>query len=98
MEVDDLRLRDRHTASEREREGADHKKKYLTQLFSCTDPSLICSARRLTTFAARVRWHDPARSGSTHGLSMLESGTRLPTFERNSISVCGMQPPCTTEQ
>ena len=73
-------------------------REYRTQFFSSTHQSLIFPARRPTTCAARVRLHDPARSGSTHKPSMLECGTRRPHFVRNSISTCGMQPPCTTEQ
>ena len=69
-----------------------------TQFSSSTDRSLIFPARRPTTCAARVRLHDSARSGSTHGPSMLKCGMRRPRFERYSIFTCGMEPPCTTEQ
>ena len=40
----------------------------------------------------------PPQAGSTHRPSMFEYGTRLPRFERNALSACGMQPPCTTAQ
>ena len=45
--------------------------------------------------------HDSERSGSTHGPSMLECGTKRQfSFERYSISTCGMHLPssCVTEQ
>ena len=76
----------------------DNKKKCLTRLSFSADPSLIGPARRPTAIAARVHLHILATGGSTHRPSRLEYGTRGPRFERNALSACGMQPPCTTAQ